>query len=80
MSNPDTLKGPTWSSALSAESPLLTVAEAARFARVSNLTMYRRVWSGQVPAIRVGEGRSAIRIPRADFERWLFGPPQDDAA
>jgi excisionase family DNA binding protein len=58
---------------------LLTVAEAARLARVSVPTVYRRVGAGEIPAIRVGERSGAIRIPEGEFRGWLFGDPRDAA-
>ncbi len=36
------------------ESDFLTVAEVARALRVSNMTVYRLVNAGQLPAVRVG--------------------------
>jgi len=48
--------------------PLLTVGEVARTMRVSNMTVYRLVKSGQLPAIRVGKN---YRIRRTDVERYL---------
>ena len=54
---------------------LMTIAEAARAARVSVPTLYRRVATGEVPAIRVGES-GPIRVPVDEFERWLYGPEE----
>ncbi len=48
--------------------PLLTVGEVARTMRVSNMTVYRLVKSGQLAAIRVGKN---YRIRRTDVERYL---------
>lgn len=45
-----------------------TVAEVARRLRVSNMTVYRLVKSGQLPAVRVGRG---YRIREADLQRYL---------
>ena len=50
----------------------LTPREAARLARVSTSTVLRAAARGELPAYRVG--RAAIRIRRADFRAWLFGP------
>jgi excisionase family DNA binding protein len=50
---------------------LLTVSEAARLAYVSRPHLYRLVKRGEVPALRVGEGHGPIRIPAAEFKRWL---------
>jgi excisionase family DNA binding protein len=44
------------------------VAEIARRLRVSNMTVYRLVRSGQLPAVRVGRG---IRVREDDVRRYL---------
>jgi len=46
----------------------LTVAEVARGLRVSNMTVYRLVNSGQLPAVRVGR---SYRIAERDVRRYL---------
>jgi excisionase family DNA binding protein len=46
----------------------MTVAEVARHLRVSNMTVYRLVNSGQLPAVRVGRG---YRIREEDVRRYL---------
>ena len=46
----------------------VTVAEVAARLRVSNMTVYRLVQSGNLPAVRVGR---SYRILAADVERWL---------
>jgi excisionase family DNA binding protein len=48
--------------------PLLTVAEVANMMRVSNMTVYRLIKSGQLSALRVGKN---YRIRRADMDRYL---------
>ncbi|MDQ4058889.1 MAG: helix-turn-helix domain-containing protein [Actinomycetota bacterium] len=48
--------------------PLLTVGEVAQTMRVSNMTVYRLIKSGQLAAIRVGKN---YRIRRTDVERYL---------
>jgi excisionase family DNA binding protein len=48
--------------------PLLTVGEVASLMRVSNMTVYRLIKSGQLPALRVGKN---YRIRRGDIERYL---------
>ena len=50
------------------EYPLLTVAEATQLMRVSNMTVYRMIKSGQLAAIRVGKN---YRIRRKDVTRYL---------
>ena len=49
---------------------LFTVAEVAAVMRVSNMTVYRLIKSGELPALRVGKG---YRIFEADLERFLEG-------
>jgi excisionase family DNA binding protein len=56
----------TTSSVLSAR--FVTVAEVARQLRVSNMTVYRLVKSGQLPAVRVGRG---YRIREDDVRKYL---------
>ena len=46
----------------------LTVGEVARHLRVSNMTVYRLVNSGQLPAVRVGRG---YRIREDDVRKYL---------
>lgn len=48
--------------------PLLTVGEVAALMRVSNMTVYRLIKAGQLPAIRVGKN---YRIRRQDVEQYL---------
>jgi excisionase family DNA binding protein len=47
---------------------LLTIAEVARMARVSKMTIYRLVHDGHLPALRVGQ---SYRIP-SDAVRTLL--------
>lgn len=47
---------------------LLTVGEVAAIMRVSNMTIYRLIKSGQLAAIRVGKN---YRVRRSDIERYL---------
>ena len=46
----------------------MTVAEVARRLRVSNMTVYRLVKSGHLPAVRVGRG---YRIREEDVRKYL---------
>jgi excisionase family DNA binding protein len=48
--------------------PLLTVGEVAELMRVSNMTVYRLIKSGQLAAVRVGKN---YRIRRSDISRYL---------
>lgn len=47
---------------------LLTVNEVADILRVSNMTVYRLIKSGQIPAIRVGKN---YRIKEVDVNKYL---------
>ncbi|MDH4113811.1 MAG: helix-turn-helix domain-containing protein [Actinomycetota bacterium] len=47
---------------------LLTVAEVATGMRVSNMTVYRLIKSGELPAVRVGKG---YRIRERELQRFL---------
>jgi excisionase family DNA binding protein len=47
---------------------LLTVAEVARLLRVSNMTVYRLIKSGELRAIRVGK---SFRIQQQDLTVFL---------
>ena len=46
----------------------LTVAEVAKIMRVSKLTVYRMVHSGELPAVRVGR---SFRVPESAVEDYL---------
>ena len=47
---------------------LLTVAEVAASMRVSNITVYRLIKSGDLPAVRIGKN---FRIRESEVERYL---------
>jgi excisionase family DNA binding protein len=47
---------------------LLTVSEVAQVMRVSNMTVYRLIKSGQLSAIRVGKN---YRIRETELDRYL---------
>jgi excisionase family DNA binding protein len=48
----------------------VTVAEVADLLRVSNMTVYRLVQSGELPAVRVGR---SYRIREEDMDRFVAG-------
>lgn len=50
------------------EQPLLTVAEVADILRVSNMTIYRLIRSGTLPALRIGKN---YRVRRSDLDAYL---------
>ena len=47
---------------------LLTVSEVAAAMRVSNMTVYRLIKTGELPAVRVGKN---YRLRESDLERFL---------
>lgn len=47
---------------------LLTVAEVAELLRVSTMTVYRLIRSGELPAVRVGRN---YRVRRGDLDGYL---------
>jgi excisionase family DNA binding protein len=49
-------------------SRFLTVAEVAEIMRVSKMTVYRLVHSGEMPAVRVGR---SFRVPQDAVETYL---------
>ena len=46
----------------------LTIAEVATMMRVSKMTVYRLVHSGELPAVRVGR---SFRVPESDVDDYL---------
>jgi excisionase family DNA binding protein len=46
----------------------LTVAEVARALRVSNMTVYRLVNSGELPALRIGK---SYRLREDDIDKYV---------
>jgi excisionase family DNA binding protein len=51
-----------------AEMHFLTVAEVASTMRVSKMTVYRLIHSGELPAVRVGR---SYRVPAQAVADWL---------
>ena len=51
-----------------ADSNFVTVAEVATRLRVSNMTVYRLIQAGQLPAVRVGR---SYRLRDVDVDRYL---------
>lgn len=54
----------------------LTVAEVASIMRVSKMTVYRLVHSGEMPAVRVGR---SFRVPEDAVDDYLRGSFVDTA-
>lgn len=54
----------------------MTVAEVAEVTRVSRMTVYRMVHSGELPAVRVGR---SFRVPEAAVQALIeAGLPAED--
>jgi excisionase family DNA binding protein len=60
-----------------ADHEFLTVAEVARLLQCSEPTVRRRIRDGELPAVKLGRGRSVLRVPRAALEAWLYGDEGD---
>jgi excisionase family DNA binding protein len=54
----------------SARARFLTVAEVATMLRVSNMTVYRLINAGELPAVRVGK---SYRLREDDIDKYLAG-------
>jgi excisionase family DNA binding protein len=52
------------------EDQLLTVGEVCGAMRVSNMTVYRLIKCGELPAIRLGK---TYRVLESEVERYLSG-------
>jgi excisionase family DNA binding protein len=59
------------------ETAYLSVAEVAQTLGLSEATVYRRVWDGSLPVVRLSE-HGAIRVPRTaiEIERAVHLPPR----
>jgi excisionase family DNA binding protein len=54
------------------EAEYLSVQGAARLLDVAPVTIRRKIEAGELPATQLGGPGSAIRIARADLDRWLW--------
>ena len=52
---------------------MLTVDAVAERIGQSKWSVYRKIAAGTIPAIRLGAGRSALRVREVELERWLDG-------
>lgn len=48
---------------------LLTADEAASLLRCSRSTIWKLIWTGQIPHLRVGT--KSVRIARSTLDRWI---------
>jgi excisionase family DNA binding protein len=56
---------------------LLTSAEVARRLRQDRATIYRKIRAGVLPAVRLNDGRGALRIPADELAAWLYADPKE---
>jgi len=52
---------------------LLRVPEVAEKLRTSDAHVWRMIWSGELPAIKVGT--RAVRVSRRELDAWLARRP-----
>jgi excisionase family DNA binding protein len=62
------------------ELTLLTVRETAALLKQSERSVRRKVHSGQIPAVRLGDETGPIRIPADELEQWLYEDPAVDSS
>jgi excisionase family DNA binding protein len=56
----------------------LTVAEVAAELHCSEPTVRRRIRDGELPAVQLGGRGSAVRVPRAGFQAWLYADRSEE--
>jgi excisionase family DNA binding protein len=60
---------------------LLTTDEVAERLQVNRKTVYRLIWAGQLPAVKLASrGRGALRVREDELEAWLTSDPEGAAA
>jgi excisionase family DNA binding protein len=52
---------------------LLTVDEAAELMKVSSSTVYRLIYEGKLPAVRIGRLRRIMNVDLAEYLKSLRG-------
>ena len=45
---------------------------------VAPITIRRRIESGELPTVQLGGPGSALRIPRAGLDAWLWSTPNEE--
>ena len=56
---------------------LLSVEQVARRLGCSPATVRRRIYSGELPAVKLGSGPKApVRVAADELERWLYADPE----
>ena len=53
--------------------PLLTIPEAAERLNLSTSTVRRRIWDGEIPAVRLGSGPQApVRVDPDELDHYVY--------
>lgn len=55
--------------------PLLTPEEVCEILRITKRSFYKRVWSGQLPVIRLG---SSLRVSREQLNTYIYGKGKEN--
>lgn len=50
---------------------LLLVDQVAERLHLSRASVYRKIAARVIPAVRLGPGNAALRVPADDLEQWL---------
>ena len=53
------------------ERPYMSITEVAEALAVSPETIRRKIASGELPAVQLGDRGSTVRVSRAALEEWL---------
>lgn len=61
------------------ETRLISIADAARLAGVSYLTIWRATRRGELPVYKIGEQTGPLRIDRRELTEWIYGDPEGAA-
>ena len=48
----------------------MTVKEIAEQLKVSEKTIRRRIWSGELPSVKIGE---SVRVAKSDYDAYVAG-------
>jgi excisionase family DNA binding protein len=64
---------------ITADHDWLTVAEVAAELHCSEPTVRRRIRAGELPAVRLGGPGTAVRVPRAGLQAWLWCKPSEES-
>ena len=55
----------------------LQVKDVARMLDLHPVTVRRKILRGDLPAYRLGPKGAAVRVDRAELERWLYADPKE---